>query len=308
MITSIESRTPFNLTKSTYAQELAKALKNNNTAQKIILDPKISSDDAVNYLVNKDQVAFIHGEGDNSIVNINTGANIQAYNTDISLIRLTERATLKNAGTVGSATATATVPVPVPVPGLYVINATDSNVNNTSTGIIDAGTNDEMQSVAASDNRDVSTGSHTAILANGNSNVRNQGIINVASRSSSTAATAVMLNNTSLFSNYGVINLASTPEGNNIQGVFYNRGVISTGSSTFNNSGVIYIGRETQRVLGQVTKELITKLPSYAVYLSQKGSFNNASTSEIVIGENVGNSTGVDVQGVNATVNQGGPL
>ncbi|MFA3762365.1 autotransporter outer membrane beta-barrel domain-containing protein [Yersinia sp. 2466 StPb PI] len=288
------------LTDKEYAAQLALALKNNNTAQKVILDPKISVDDAVNYLVNKDQVAFIHGEGKHSIVNVGTDANIQAFYTDASLIRLTNGATLNNNGTIGSAAAT--------ISGTYIVFATNSTVNNSVTGIIDAGTNDEIKDFAATQKRDVTIGDHTAILANGSSVVTNDGIINVASRTSSASTAVALLSDTTQFTNNGTINMASTAEIGDAAGGYYNRGIVTQGTSTSNNNGLIYIGREAQRQIGQVADDLLIKMRSYAVYLSGNGTFNNNASGHIIIGSKTSNSVGIDARGANTTVNQAGTI
>lgn len=279
-----------------YANQLALALNNRNTTQEIIFKNDIPADDAMNYLVNKNQVAFIQGDGSRSVINIGADANIQAFYTDSSLIRLTNGATLNNNGTIGSAGAT--------IFGTNVVSATNSIINNSATGVIDAGTNREIESFATSQQREVSTGDHTAIFANGRSTIVNDGIINTASSTSTNTVT--QLSDTASFTNNGVINMAASPEGAGATSGYQNRGILSQGNSVANNNGLIYIGRKAQRLIGETVDDVLIKMRSYAAYVSGNGTFNNNINGQIIIGQKASNSIGIDARGANATVNQDG--
>ncbi|MFW5394132.1 autotransporter outer membrane beta-barrel domain-containing protein, partial [Yersinia sp. 2544 StPb PI] len=208
----------------------------------IYLDMGIDANDAVNHLVDSSRVAFIHGDGQHAIVNIGADANIQAFNTDISVVRLNDGATLNNAGTLGSAAGT--------VRGTNIIFATDSTVINEATGVLDAGTNPDMLDFkpipSATLPLDVASGSHTAILANGASSVTNNGVINTASRGSSVYTRVAIIDGTSTFVNNGAINIAATIDKSPPTG-YLNEGVSVQKGSTFENNGTVYIGRQSQR-------------------------------------------------------------
>lgn len=235
-----------------YQAELARAYFTTgaNTSPKvtpIYLDMGIDANDAVNHIVDSDRVAFIHGDGQHAIVNIGTDANIQAFNTDISLVRLEDGATLNNAGTLGSTSAT--------VRGTNIIFATDSTVIIETTGVLDAGTNPEMLDFKPTPTSTlplyIANGSHTAILANGASSVTNNGVINTASRGASAYTRAAVIDGNSTFVNNGAINIASTIDLSPAAG-YLNEGVSVQKGSTFENNGTVYVGRQSQRSLTDV--------------------------------------------------------
>ncbi|WP_145509768.1 autotransporter outer membrane beta-barrel domain-containing protein [Yersinia rochesterensis] len=298
-----------------YQAELARAYFTNgsNTSPKvtpIYLDMGIDPNDAINHIIDSGRVAFIHGDGQQAIVNIGADANIQAFNTDISVVRLNDGATLNNAGTLGSAAGT--------VRGTNIIFATNSTVINEATGVLDAGTNPEMLDFkpvsSATLPLDVASGSHTAILANGASSVTNNGVINTASRGTSVYTRAAIIDGTSTFVNNGAINIAATVDNSPAAG-YLNEGVSVQKGSTFTNNGTVYIGRQAQRSLTDVVTDLAIKTESYAVKLVQDtvnlsniATFINNASGKIVIGSKTENSTAIIAQGVRTAVNQNGTI
>ncbi|WP_145520352.1 autotransporter outer membrane beta-barrel domain-containing protein [Yersinia mollaretii] len=311
LINAIKSGT-ITLSSAAYQAELAKAYFTNgsNSSPKvtpIYLDMGIDPNDAVNHFVDSDRVAFIHGDGQHAIVNIGTDANIQAYNTDISVVRLQDGATLNNAGTIGSAAAT--------VRGTNLIFATDSTVVIESTGVLDAGTSAEMLDFKSTPTAViVANGSHTAILANGTSSVTNHGVINTASRGTSAYTQAAIIDGNSSFVNNGAINIAATVDYSPAAG-YVNEGVSVQKGSSFENNGTVYVGRQAQRSLSDVVTDLAIKTQSYAVRLLQDTvntsnivTFTNSATGKIVIGSKTENSIAVDAQGVRTAVNQNGTI
>ncbi|WP_145515892.1 autotransporter outer membrane beta-barrel domain-containing protein [Yersinia aleksiciae] len=298
-----------------YQAELARAYftTGSNTSPKvtpIYVDMGIDPNDAVNHIVDSDRVAFIHGAGHNAIVNIGADANIQSFNSDISVVRLNDGATLNNAGTLGSASAT--------VRGTNIIFATDSTVINAVTGVLDAGTSLDMLDFkpipSATLPLNVANGSHTAILANGASTVTNNGVINTASRAVSSYTRAAVIDGTSTFVNNGAINIASTIDLAPAAG-YLNEGVSVQKGATFENNGTVYIGRQSQRSLTDVVTDLAIKTQSYAVRLVQDtvnltniATFSNDLLGKIVIGSKTENSTAIDAQGERVVVNQNGTI
>ncbi|CNI34732.1 autotransporter outer membrane beta-barrel domain-containing protein [Yersinia mollaretii] len=300
------------LSSAAYQAELAKAYFTNgsNSSPKvtpIYLDMGIDPNDAVNHFVDSDRVAFIHGDGQHAIVNIGTDANIQAYNTDISVVRLQDGATLNSAGTIGSAAAT--------VRGTNLIFATNSTVVIESTGVLDAGTSAEMLDFKSTPTAViVANGSHTAILANGTSSVTNHGVINTASRGTSAYTQAAIIDGNSSFVNNGAINIAATVDYSPAAG-YVNEGVSVQKGSSFENNGTVYVGRQAQRSVSDVVTDLAIKTQSYAVRLLQDTvnlsnivTFTNSATGKIVIGSKTENSIAVDAQGVRTAVNQNGTI
>ncbi|HHA0035916.1 TPA: autotransporter outer membrane beta-barrel domain-containing protein [Yersinia enterocolitica] len=298
-----------------YQAELARAYFTNgtNTSPKvtpIYLDMGIDANDAVNHIIDSSRVAFIHGDGQHAIVNITADANIQAFNTDISVVRLNDGATLNNAGTLGSAAGT--------VRGTNIIFATNSTVINEATGVLDAGTNPEMLDFkpipSATLPLNVASGSHTAILANGTSSVTNNGVINTASRGTSVYTRAAIIDGTSKFVNNGAINIAATVDNSPAAG-YLNEGVSVQKGSTFENNGTVYIGRQAQRSLTDVVTDLAIKTESYAVRLIQDtvnlsniATFINNVGGKIVIGSKTENSTAIIAQGARTAVSQNGTI
>lgn len=297
-----------------YQAELARAyFTGTGTSPKvtpIYLDMGIDANDAINHIIDSGRVAFIHGDGQHAIVNIGIDANIQAFNTDISVVRLNDGATLNNAGTLGSAAGT--------VRGTNIIFATDSTVINEATGVLDAGTNPDMLDFKSTPTAtlplNVASGSHTAILANGSSSVTNNGVINTASRGTSVYTRAAIIDGTSTFINNGAINIAATVDNSPAAG-YLNEGVSVQKGSTFTNNGTVYIGRQAQRSLTDVVTDLAIKTESYAVKLVQDtvnlsniATFINNASGKIVIGSKTENSTAIIAQGVRTAVNQNGTI
>ncbi|WP_145598961.1 autotransporter outer membrane beta-barrel domain-containing protein [Yersinia alsatica] len=298
-----------------YQAELARAYFTNgsNTSPKvtpIYLDMGIDANDAVNHIIDSTRVAFIHGDGQHAIVNIGADANIQAFNTDISVVRLEDGATLNNAGILGSAAGT--------VRGANIIFATNSTVINEATGVLDAGTNPDMLDFKSTPTAtlplNVASGSHTAILANGTSLVTNNGVINTASRGTSVYTRAAIIDGNSTFINNGAINIAATVDTSPAAG-YLNEGVSVQKGSTFENNGTVYVGREAQRSLADVVTDLAIKTESYAVKLVQDtvnlsniATFINNVGGKIVIGSKTENSTAIIAQGARTAVSQNGTI
>lgn len=297
-----------------YQAELARAyFTGTGTSPKvtpIYLDMGIDANDAINHIIDSGRVAFIHGDGQHAIVNITADANIQALGTDISVVRLNDGATLNNAGILGSAAGS--------VRGSNIIFATDSNVINEATGVLDAGTNPDMLDFKSTPTAtlplNVASGSHTAILANGSSSVTNNGVINTASRGTSVYTRAAIIDGTSTFINNGAINIAATVDNSPAAG-YLNEGVSVQKGSTFTNNGTVYIGRQAQRSLTDVVTDLAIKTESYAVKLVQDtvnlsniATFINNASGKIVIGSKTENSTAIIAQGVRTAVNQNGTV
>lgn len=296
-----------------YQAELARAYTTtgSNTSPKvtpIYLDMGIDANDAVNHIVDSSRVAFIHGDGQHAIVNISADANIQAINSDISVVRLNDGATLNNAGILGSVAAS--------VRGTNIVFATDSTVINEATGVLDAGTNPDMLDFKSSPTAtlplNIASGSHTAILANGTSSVTNNGVINTASRGTSVYTRAAIIDGTSTFINNGTINIAATTDLSPAAG-YLNEGVSVQKGSIFENNGTVYVGREAQRSLSDVVADLAIKTESYAIKLVQDtvnlsniATFINNVGAKIVIGSKTENSTAIIAQGVRTAVNQNG--
>ncbi|WP_145524760.1 autotransporter outer membrane beta-barrel domain-containing protein [Yersinia vastinensis] len=298
-----------------YQAELARAYittgsNNSPKVTPIYLDMGIDANDAVNHIVDSTRVAFIHGDGQHAIVNISADANIQAINSDISVVRLNDGATLNNAGILGSVAAS--------VRGTNIVFATDSTVINEATGVLDAGTNPDMLDFKSTPTAtlplNIASGSHTAILANGTSSVTNNGVINTASRGTSVYTRAAVIDGNSTFINNGAINIAATVDTSPAAG-YLNEGVSVQKGSTFENNGTVYVGREAQRSLADIVTDLAIKTESYAVKLVQDtvnlsniATFINNVGGKIVIGSKTENSTAIIAQGARTAVSQNGTI
>lgn len=268
------------ITPDQYDDELSKAYTSSN--KNIHIGTTISPDDPVFLPANRDVNSYIKASGAHSIININNDAIIQAVSSDTSVIRLTEGATLNNNGTLGVATGAAG--------GDYVVYATDSVVNNL--GVIDAGTSKDIQNAWR--------GAHTGIFANGNSQIKNDGIINIAAHQYNWSSYAVMLNGSSSFNNNtsGIINVATGGEPDNSLNGLFTYGLMLQDNSTANNSGNIYIGRTAQSSQTDTTNNVDIKLPAIGVY-NAGGSFVNNGT--ITIEDQVSNAIAVQADGKAST-------
>lgn len=287
------------LTEEQYAAELNKA--RDATVHGIFADTDaIAPDDAVRAFVNRDAVSYIHGEGSNSNVTIDNDANIQLVGSDATVVNLENGAKLTNNGTLGTAGNT--------YRGAYVIAARNTSFVENN-GVIDAGTNPEMAAFFQSGAAGVAAGVHTAILANGQSVVNNNttGVINVAARENYYGNTGVLMSNSATLNNDGAINIAASNEASSILGDGANIGVVTQQDTTFNNRGMLYIGRLAQRAPTDNTSDIAIKQQSIGVQLYGNGIYNAFDGSQIVIGSKVQNATAIDVGGA-ATLNQQGTI
>ncbi|WMY73810.1 autotransporter outer membrane beta-barrel domain-containing protein [Buttiauxella selenatireducens] len=270
-----------------YDAEFAKAYSNSGN-HSIQFNTGISAGDNILKQANRDVNSFINAHGSRSIVNISNDANIQAVFSDVSVVSLTNGATLNNEGTLGVADGAAG--------GDYIVSARDSTVNNR--GVLDAGTSKDVTNAFA--------GAHTAIYATGSTLVENSGVINVASRQRSFNATGVVLEDTATFNNgaSGVMNIATGGEPTDALDNLYTYGVFVQGSANANNAGNIYIGRTAQSTISEATNDVDVKLPAIGMFI-KSGTINNTGT--IAIGKNVENAMAIKADGAgNITVKQDG--
>nr|WP_154325352.1 autotransporter outer membrane beta-barrel domain-containing protein [Pantoea sp. 201603H] len=285
------------LTEKQYADELDKA--RDTSLHAIYANTVIPADDAVRATVSKDAVSYIHAEN-NAKVAVDNNANIQLVNSDATVVNLENSATLTNNGTLGTANNT--------LRGAYVIAAKqDAVVNNN--GVIDAGTNPEMAGYFNNGAIGVAQGQHTAISASGKSVINNNrtGVINVAATGDYFGNTAVLMNDSATLNNDGAINIAATPELAKTEGDGSNIGVEVQKNSTFNNQGVLYIGRMAQRTPTDAVNSIAIKKRSIGVHLYGNGTYNGSEASQVIIGSQVQNAAAFDVGGP-ATLNQKGSI
>ena len=216
------------------------------------------------------------------------------------MVNLENGAKLTNNGTLGTAGNT--------YRGAYVIAARNTSFVENN-GVIDAGTNPEMAAFFQSGAAGVAAGVHTAILANGQSVVNNNttGVINVAARENYYGNTGVLMSNSATLNNDGAINIAASNEASSILGDGANIGVVTQQDTTFNNRGMLYIGRLAQRAPTDNTSDIAIKQQSIGVQLYGNGIYNAFDGSQIVIGSKVQNATAIDVGGA-ATLNQQGTI
>lgn len=287
------------LTEAQYADELNKA--RDTTLRSIFANnDAIAPDDAVRAFVNRDAVSYIHAEGSNSNVTIDNDANIELVDTDATVVNLENGSTMTNNGTLGTAGNT--------YRGAYVISARNTSFVENN-GVIDAGTNPDIAAFFQNGATDVAAGAHTAILTNGQSEVNNNttGVINVAARGNYYGNTGVLMSGSATLNNDGAINIAASNEASSILGDGANIGVVTQHSTTFNNRGMLYIGRLAQRAPTDSTSDIAIRQHSIGVHLYGSGTYNGSDDSQIVIGSKVQNATAIDVGGT-ATLNQQGSI
>ncbi|AJJ63777.1 autotransporter outer membrane beta-barrel domain-containing protein [Yersinia aldovae] len=288
------------LTQTQYNTEFKKGY--DTTLKQVFATAIIPDDDAMKSIVNRDRVAYIIGDGNKSIVNIATSANIHSYYSDISLVKLINGAVLNNNGTLGTFNNT--------LRGAYIVATTDSIVINN--GVIDAGTDSEMAAFSKytlAGSYNISTGNQTGIMANGSSVVDNNGVINSAPRQNNAESIAVNLNGTAKLTNNGAINVAALPESGAVNGEFATRGVIVQSNAQFDNKGTLYVGRMAQRATTDATTDIAVTYPNtVAVWLANNGKFTNQNGAELVIGSLAQGVTGVYANGANTVLNQLGVI
>jgi outer membrane autotransporter barrel domain len=279
------------LSSADYESEFSKAYSSEKKT--IHFDSNIEDGDASLAWADRDVNSFIKATGSRAIVNIAQDANIQAINSDTSVVQLTEGATLNNYGTVGTAAGASG--------GDYVISARDSIINNY--GIIDVGTSKDIANAWV--------GAHTGVLATGSTRLINEGVINLASRQKAYSAYGVLLNNTANFTNTkdGVMNIATGGEPVDSQDNLYTYGVFVQSNAQVNNEGEIHIGRTAQSQVGEATSDVSVTLPAIGIF-AKSGTVNN--TGKIVIGEKVENAVAIKADGTSSpaaiSVNQAGAI
>ncbi|WBM72293.1 autotransporter outer membrane beta-barrel domain-containing protein [Buttiauxella sp. WJP83] len=282
-----------------YDAEIAKAY--DTTLKQVYVSANIPANDATNMNVDRDRVSFIKADGADTRVNISKDANIQLYNSDASLVRLLNGAVLNNLGVLGTAYNS--------LRGAYVVYANNSVVNNQ--GVIDAGTNPEMQAYTPAKSKGSNTGigMQVGINANGNSRVLNDGIINVAPVQDYALSTGVSLNDTATFVNNGAINVAALPPPASVNGGYVATGVIVQNQAKFDNNGQLYIGRQAQRSLTDMTSDvLVNQFGTVGVNVIKGGVFNNNATANITLGSQTQGATAISASDAASVVNQKGTI
>ncbi|WP_145520347.1 autotransporter outer membrane beta-barrel domain-containing protein [Yersinia mollaretii] len=275
-----------------YDAEIAKGYQQN--IKQIVIDRQVNDpNDAVNIPIDRERIAFIRADGSDAQVNVSHDANIELFNSDASLISLLNGATLNNLGTLGSAANT--------LYGAYVILANNSNINNS--GVIDIGTNSEMNNSIGN----VGIGSQFGINSIGNTKILNDGVINVAPRQDYAGSIGALLANTSSLINNGSINIAAAAQQGPVNGVFNATGVIVQDVATFDNNGDIYIGRLAQRAVSDLTADVAVNSPgTLGVSINHGGTFTNNATGTMTIGSLTQGATAIQVVGAGSVVTQNG--
>lgn len=294
-----EAITAGKLSASDYESELKKGY--DNTQKTIYIGVDIPETDATNKVVNRDRVAYIKADGRSATVNITSDADIELFNSDASLARLTNGATLNNVGTLGSVMST--------LRGSYVVNATDSIVNNS--GVIDAGTNTDMSTFNkyVTSGYNVGSGQHIGVLANGSTTLNNTGVINVAQRQDNAGTTAILTSGTARIINNGSINVAAGSAAPSNNGSYISQGVILQNSASLENNGDIYVGRMAQRKVGETTADVqVTSPGTLGVSLIKGGTFTNKETGKITIGSLVQAAKAIFANSATSSVVQNGQI
>lgn len=286
------------LTEQEYADELNKA-RDTRVYPIYVNEAGISEDDAVRAVVNREAVSYIHAEGKNAVVTIDSDADIELYNSDASVVNLENGAKLVNNGTLGTANNTLT--------GAYIVNVNDDSIFENN-GVLDAGTNPDMAKMDGQTAASVAWGTHIAVAADGDAKVYNSktGVINLATSSSQYDNTGVMLSGNATLTNDGVINVASTAQVQT-QNNPVTSGAIVSQHATFNNNGLIYIGREAQRTVDDEAADLNITGASAGVKITDNGTYNGSKDSQIIIGSKTTGAQAIVVSG-DATMKQSGTI
>lgn len=284
---------------SQYQSEFEKAYS--QTEKLIYVDDKIADDDASRLGMGTVGVAYILGDGGAATINVDTDASIQGFNTDISLIRLVNGATLNNYGSIGLFSNSSA--------DNAVITARDSVVNNF--GVIDAGTNKEMMEYETSPGTPIgsfySGGQKNAITAN-NAIINNSGVINVAPAGNYVANIGISLNNNSSLVNSGNINIYAAEKNGSIYST-YSHGVLMEDNATFRNEGTVYLGREAQRNIGEAVNDLEVNSPNNRlVTVRGYAEFTNEAGGNLTLGSLTQGAYGVIVQGGGAKAENKGDI
>ncbi|PYG47217.1 autotransporter family porin [Pantoea sp. AG1095] len=284
---------------SQYQSEFEKAY---SRAEKLIyVDDKIADDDASRLGMSTVGVAYILGDGGAATINVDTDASIQGFNTDISLIRLVNGATLNNYGSIGLFSNSSA--------DNAVITARDSVVNNF--GVIDAGTNKEMMEYETSPGTPIgsfySGGQKNAITAN-NAIINNSGVINVAPAGNYVANIGISLNGNSSLVNSGNINIYAAEKNGSVYST-YSHGVLMGDNATLRNEGTVYLGREAQRNIGEAVNDLEVNSPNNRlVTVRDYAEFINEASGNLTLGSLTQGAYGVIVQGAGAKAENKGDI
>ncbi|KLF28660.1 hypothetical protein YA29_16330, partial [Klebsiella aerogenes] len=286
------------LSEADYTTEFNKALK----FASISAVDDVTSGDPVTATINKTRVAYIYSTGPSSSVNVAEGANIQLFRTDASLIRVENGAKVSNAGTIGTFYNTAA--------GAFVISADHSSVHNTATGVIDAGTNPEASAFNFNGHDQADTyslGSALGVYAK-DSDVTNDGVINVASPQSYSQQYGIQAVNSGTIVNNGAINVASTAQTGNVLGNIRNAGVLLQGAQvSMVNNGNISVGRSAQRSLTDASEDVAVNQPGIVgVSVAVGSSFTN--NGDITTGALTHGVTAIQVVNAGSTVEQKGTI
>ncbi|WP_370443450.1 autotransporter outer membrane beta-barrel domain-containing protein [Klebsiella michiganensis] len=277
------------LSPQAYDAEFKKAYDSTDLKH-IYVDEAVPDDDATRYLIDPTKVAYILANA--GIVNIDANASIQAFNTDISVVRLTGGSTLNNYGNLGTFASSSA--------GSVVITARESSeVNNY--GVIDAGTNVEMSGYKNSSGNPIGTpfsGHNNAVGASTGSIINNSGVINLAPSGSYISNYGVQLFNDAALNNTGNINISAIERNGITTYPTYSMGVLLEDNSTFNNSGEVYLGRQAQRSTADATTDIVANSPNNQLVLARGSStFTNQNGGTLTLGSKTQGAFGVIVQG-----------
>jgi len=274
-----------------YDKELAKAY-----------DPEIKSiytsaeaipeNDASRMFGNFANVSYIQARGEGAQVNIDKDAVIQLTNSGASLISVRDGATLLNEGELAT--------VSNPSSYSYAVNAVNGTVIND--GIIDAGgTNPEL----VDPNGDALTGGISRAIYSYNSDVTNNGVINVAARETG-ANYAIIATGGSHIENSGSINVSATQESATENSTGLTRGVNVVGASTFVNTGDIYMGRQ-QRTKSDVVDDIAVSTDgNYLIGIASSSVVDNKGN--LTLGSKTQGASAVNIEGNTSTFQNHGTI
>ncbi len=278
------------LSASDYETQLNLAYDNNTRSIVIDSSNAINSDDAALLPISRNSSIFIRAKGSRAQVNVTPDAEIIGLGQG-TVVWLEDGATLNNSGRIGIGNTSAS--------GGYAVYAADSVINNS--GVIDVGYTDLDGKGLLGENK-------VGIVAN-NSRMENSGVVNVTGVTQYTNTRGIDLLKNSTLNNSGTINVSVekgttaplTPDTGNE--LYASVGVnIQSGSAI--NKGTVYIGREGQQSVTDLTTDIATFWRSIGVYLrGNNSSFINDAGGNITIGTLAQNSTAIFVNGVNRNEN-----
>ncbi|PKH26636.1 autotransporter outer membrane beta-barrel domain-containing protein [Enterobacterales bacterium CwR94] len=290
-----------------YQSEFEKAYS--QVRRTVYIDDKIPEDDATRKLIDSGRVAYILGQGVGSVINIDANASIQALNTDISVVRLLNGPVLNNYGSLGLfATSSA---------GAAVITARNATINNY--GVIDAGTNKEMARYETSPGNPlgiVFSGHNNAITSNG-STINNSGVINVSPSGSYISNVGLDLGAASVLNNSGNINVSAIARTGNPLYPTFTFGVLARSTTKVNNTGTLYLGRDAQRNVSEVTPDIVANSAgNRLIEMRDASEFVNQAADagagtpagNMVLGELTQGAYAVTVQGAAAKATNAGNI